>query len=116
MCCSNDRNGIDIISDVSSHQLILSLWFTSCKWYVYIEVSVFFETVASGVYQYEEHHSLVDWQLVGDHEMLIFPDSFKRDHNIIIIIIITIIIIIKDNVYGAVIVTNSHCESSPGSS
>jgi len=31
-------------------------------------------------------------------------------------IIITIIIIIKDNVYGAVIVTYSHRESSPGSS
>ena len=32
------------------------------------------------------------------------------------IIIIIIIIIIKDNVYGAVIVTYSHCESSPDSS
>jgi len=36
--------------------------------------------------------------------------------NFVIIIIIIIIIIIKDNVYGAVIVTYSHCESSPGSS
>ena len=34
----------------------------------------------------------------------------------VIIIIIIIIIIIKDNVYDAVIVTYSHCESSPGSS
>jgi len=33
-----------------------------------------------------------------------------------IIIIIIIIIIIKDNVYGTVIVTYSHYESSPGSS
>ena len=33
-----------------------------------------------------------------------------------VIIIIIVIIIIKDNVYGAVIVTYSHCESSPGSS
>ena len=32
------------------------------------------------------------------------------------IIIIIIILIIKDNVYGAVIMTYSHCESSPGSS
>ena len=32
------------------------------------------------------------------------------------LIIIIIIIIIKDNVYGAVIVTYSYCESSPGSS
>ena len=32
------------------------------------------------------------------------------------VIIIIIIIIIKDNVYGAVIVTYNHCESSPGSS
>jgi len=31
-------------------------------------------------------------------------------------IIIIIILIIKDNVYGAVIMTYSHCESSPGSS
>ena len=34
---------------------------------------------------------------------------YKKIGNIIIIIII------KDNVYGAVIVTYSHCESSPGS-
>ena len=31
-------------------------------------------------------------------------------------IIIIIILIIKDNVYGAVIMTYSHCDSSPGSS
>jgi len=37
-------------------------------------------------------------------------------HEGVIIIIIIIIIIIKDNVYGAVIVTYSHCESSLGSS
>jgi len=35
---------------------------------------------------------------------------------VIIIIIIIIIIICQDNVYGAVIVTYSHCESLPGSS
>ena len=32
-----------------------------------------------------------------------------------LIIIIIIMIISKDNVYGAVVVTYSHCESSPGS-
>jgi len=35
---------------------------------------------------------------------------------LIITIIIIIIGLIKDNVYGAVIVTYGHCESSPGSS